>query len=92
MAGRRILCQSLHAEYASQGIHIAHILIDGAVDSPDTLGKVLGQQKFEKLRTNRLLIAPKAVAETYWHLHSQHRSAWTQELDLRPASEPMAKL
>src|SRR5262249_6029261 len=39
MAGRRMLCQTLNAEFASKGIHVAHIVIDGAVDAPDTLGK-----------------------------------------------------
>ena len=39
MGGRRMLCQSLNAQYASKGIHVAHIVIDGSVDAPDTLGK-----------------------------------------------------
>ncbi len=39
MAGRRMLCQSLNAEFASKGVHVAHIIVDGAVDAPDTLGK-----------------------------------------------------
>ena len=39
MAGRRMLCQTLNDEYSSQGIHVVHALIDGAVDAPDTLGK-----------------------------------------------------
>ena len=43
MGGRRMLCQSLNAEFASKGIHVVHIVIDGAVDAPDTLGKMLGQ-------------------------------------------------
>ena len=42
MGGRRMLCQSLNAQFASKGIHVAHIVIDGAVDAPDTLGKMLG--------------------------------------------------
>ena len=42
MGGRRMLCQTLNAEYAPKGIHIAHIVVDGAVDAPDTLGKMLG--------------------------------------------------
>jgi NAD(P)-dependent dehydrogenase (short-subunit alcohol dehydrogenase family) len=43
MGGRRMLCQSLNAEFASKGIHVVHIVIDGAVDAPDTLGKMLGR-------------------------------------------------
>lgn len=88
MGGRRMLCQTLNAEFASQGIHIAHILIDGAVDAPDTLGKILGPEKFQELREARGLekdglLLPEKVAETYWHIAHQHRSAWTHELDLR---------
>ena len=45
MGGRRMLCQTLNAEFASKGIHVAHIVIDGAVDAPDTLGKMLGAGK-----------------------------------------------
>ncbi len=92
MAGRRMLCQSLNAEYASRGIHVAHILIDGMVDAPDTLGKMLGPERFQELRESRGLehdglLLPEQVADTYYHLSQQHRSAWTHELDLRPFSE-----
>ena len=88
MGGRRMLCQSLNAEFASKGIHVVHILVDGGVDAPDTLGKMLGPEAFEKLRASRGgehdgLILPEKVAETYLHLARQHRSTWTHELDLR---------
>ncbi len=53
MRGRRMVCQSLNAEFASKGIHIVHIVIDGSVDSPDTLGKLLGPVNFQKLRERR---------------------------------------
>ena len=52
MGGRRMLCQSLSAQYASKGIHIAHIVIDGSVDAPDTLGKMLGPENFQKQLKN----------------------------------------
>ena len=92
MAGRRLLCQSLNAEYAAQGVHVVHILIDGAVDAPDTLGKMLGPENFEALREARGkgkdgLLLPEKMAETYYHLAQQHRSAWTHELDLRAHSD-----
>lgn len=92
MGGRRMLCQTLNAEYASKGIHIAHILIDGAVDAPDTLGKMLGPEMFQKLRESRGLendglLLPEKMAETYFHVSQQHRSAWTHELDLRAFSD-----
>ena len=92
MGGRRMLCQTLNAEYASKGVHIAHILIDGAVDAPDTLGKLLGQEMFQKLREDRGLehdglLLPAEMSETYFHIAHQHRSAWTHELDLRAFSD-----
>jgi len=92
MGGRRMLCQSLNAQFAPKGIHVAHILIDGAVDAPDTLGKILGPELFQELRENRGgehdgLMLPEQMAETYFHLAHQHRSAWTHELDLRAFSD-----
>lgn len=92
MGGRRMLCQSLNAQFASKGIHVAHILIDGAVDAPDTLGKMLGKEQFEKLRETRGkehdgLMLPEKMADTYYHVAQQHRSAWTFELDLRAHSD-----
>lgn len=88
MGGRRMLCQSLNAEFAAKGIHIAHIIIDGSVDAPDTLGKMLGPERFEQLRQSRGnehdgLLLPVEIADTYFHLAGQHRSAWTFEMDLR---------
>ena len=92
MGGRRMLCQSLNAEFAAQGIHVAHILIDGSVDAPDTLGKMLGPERFQELRETRGmehdgLMLPARIADTYWHLAQQHRSVWTHELDLRAYSD-----
>ncbi|MCH7743940.1 MAG: SDR family NAD(P)-dependent oxidoreductase [Proteobacteria bacterium] len=92
MGGRRLLCQSLNAEFAPRGIHVAHIIIDGAVDAPDTLGKMLGPDRFQQLRETRGmehdgLILPAEIADTYFHIARQHRSAWTHEIDLRPFSD-----
>ncbi|MFT5580450.1 MAG: NAD(P)-dependent dehydrogenase (short-subunit alcohol dehydrogenase family) [Paraglaciecola psychrophila] len=92
MGGRRMLCQSLNAEFASKGIHVAHILVDGAVDAPDTLGKMLGKEAFDKLRETRGqehdgLMLPEKMADTYYHIAQQHRSVWTHELDMRAYSD-----
>ena len=88
MGGRRMLCQSLNAEFAPKGIHVAHIVIDGPVNAPDTLGKMLGADRFaqlkESLGSKDGLLLPEHIAETYFHIASQHRSVWTHELDLRP--------
>ncbi len=87
MGGRRLLCQTLNAEFSSKGIHVAHVLVDGSVDAPDTLGKMLGPERYEALRNTKGavdgLILPEQVAETYLHLVRQHRSTWTFELDVR---------
>ena len=92
MGGRRMLCQSLNAEFGPKGIHVAHIIIDGAVDAPDTLGKMLGPEKFQELRETRGmehdgLMLPTKIADTYYHLHQQHRSAWSHEVDMRSFSD-----
>jgi len=93
MGGRRLLCQSLNAEFGPKGVHVAHIIVDGAVDAPDTLGKMLGPQKFQELRENKGLehdglILPGEVAETFLHLAKQHRSTWSHEIDVRAYSDP----
>ena len=90
MGGRRLLCQSLNRELASKGVHVAHIVVDAAVDAPDTLGKMLGKELFERMKDAKGadgVMSPAAAAETYFHLHTQHRSAWSFEVDLRPYSE-----
>jgi NAD(P)-dependent dehydrogenase (short-subunit alcohol dehydrogenase family) len=92
MGGRRMLCQTLNAEFSPKGIHVAHILIDGAVDAPDTLGKMLGSERFQQLREARGLdhdglLLPSKIADTYLHLAQQHRSTWTHEIDLRSFSD-----
>ena len=92
MGGRRMLCQSLNAEFGPKGIHVAHVIIDGAVDAPDTLGKMLGPEKFQQLRETRGmehdgLMLPAKIADTYYHLHQQHRSAWSHEVDMRSFSD-----
>ncbi len=92
MAGRRMLCQTLNAEFSAKGIHVVHIVIDGAVDAPDTLGKMLGPERFQQLRETRGLehdglLLPSEIAETYFHLAQQHRSAWTFEIDMRAFSD-----
>ena len=92
MGGRRMLCQTLNAEFAPKGIHVAHIVVDGMVDAPDTLGKMLGEELFQQLRETKGmkhdgLVLPERVAETYYYLSQQHRSAWSHEVDIRAFSD-----
>ena len=67
------------------------IVVDGTVDAPDTLGKMLGPERFQALREEKGatdgLVLPAQLAETYWYLAHQHRSAWTHELDIRAWSD-----
>lgn len=86
MGGRRMLCQTLNAEYGPQGIHVAHIVVDGSVDAPDTLGKMIGD-KWEAYKASKGedgVINPASLADTYWHLAQQPRNCWTHEIDARP--------
>jgi len=84
----RIHAQAMAREFGPQGIHVAHTVIDGVINGQRVnraaygLGKALVSSKGEDGSLD-----PVAVAETYWQLHQQHRSAWTHELDLRPFRE-----
>lgn len=75
----RALAQSLAREFGPQGIHVGHVVIDGAIDEPQT------DARFGVSEAGRL--DPEAVAHAYLNLCRQHPSAWTHEIDLRPASE-----
>ena len=88
MGARRNLCQSLNAELAAGGVHVCHVNIDGTVDAPESIGKIVPEY-YAKLKAqgNDGLLQPGDVADTYYHLYSQPRTAWTLELDLRPFSE-----
>jgi len=81
----RALAQSLARELGPEGIHVAHVVVDGAIDTPfirDTF-----PERY-KLKEKEGILDPEAIAENYWQLHRQPRSAWTHELDLRPWMEP----
>lgn len=76
--GQRALAQSLARELGPQGIHVAHVIIDGQIEDATREGRGPGARGADAL------LHPDAIAEAYWQLHVQPRSAWTQELDLRP--------
>lgn len=84
-AGLRSLAQSMAREFGPSGIHVAHVIIDGGIDG-EKLNTAVPQFKIERGANGLLNI--DAIADAYWHLHSQHPSAWTHELDLRPFKEP----
>ena len=80
----RALAQSMARELGPQGIHVAHSIIDGAIDTAFIAENFPERYK---LKASDGILDPEAIAEAYWQLHRQHRSAWTQELDLRPWTE-----
>jgi NAD(P)-dependent dehydrogenase (short-subunit alcohol dehydrogenase family) len=84
-AGLRSLAQSMAREFGPSGIHVAHVVIDGGIDG-DKLNTAVPQLKAQRGADGLLNI--DAIAQAYWHLHAQHRSAWTHELELRPFKEP----
>jgi NAD(P)-dependent dehydrogenase (short-subunit alcohol dehydrogenase family) len=83
-AALRSLAQSLAREHGPQGIHVAHVVIDGGIDGERL--RNAAPQRATQAGVDGLL-DPDAIAETYWQVHRQHRSAWTFELDLRPFKE-----
>lgn len=83
-AGLRMLSQSLAREFGPAGIHVAHIIVDGGID-----GELMRKNAPERYRQSGIngLLNPEDIADTFWMLHKQSSSAWTQEIDLRPSSE-----
>lgn len=82
--GLRALAQSMARELGPEGIHVAHIVCDGAIDGVFTRSRV---EDVGELLDNDLILKPEDIAENYLMLHRQPRSAWTHELDLRPWRE-----
>ena len=80
----RALSQSMARELGPEGIHVAHMIIDGAIDTPWIKENFPDRYA---LKEKDGILSPAKIAETYWNVHSQDRSAWTQELDLRPYLE-----
>jgi NAD(P)-dependent dehydrogenase (short-subunit alcohol dehydrogenase family) len=84
-AGLRALAQGMAREFGPQGIHVAHVVIDGVIDGERSRGSF---PEFVSSKGTDGLLQLDAIAETYWALHCQPKSAWTQEMDLRPYKEP----
>ena len=72
----RGLAESMARELGPEGVHVAHVVLDGQIDTPDVTGRDVEE-----------LLDPDAIADAYWTLVEQDRSAWTLELDLRPHVE-----
>lgn len=83
-AGLRMVAQSMAREYGPLGVHVAHVIIDGGISGDRLLSRF--PQAVEQRGADGLLDID-AIAETYWQIHGQHRSAWAHEIDLRPFKE-----
>ncbi|MEJ7687410.1 MAG: SDR family oxidoreductase [Variovorax sp.] len=80
----RALAQSMARELGPRGIHVAHSVIDGAIDTEFI--RTNFPERYA-LKSDDGILNPEHIADAYWMLHSQPRDAWTHELDLRPWSE-----
>jgi NAD(P)-dependent dehydrogenase (short-subunit alcohol dehydrogenase family) len=83
-AGLRSLSQTFAREFGPLGIHVAHVVVDGGIDGERV--RTLAPDRVKQRGPDGLL-SLDAIAEVYYQLHLQQRSAWTQELDLRPFNE-----
>ena len=87
--GLRAVAQSMARELGPRGIHVAHLIIDSGVDTAFVRERIRargGEAAVENIQPDQLM-NPASVGEAYWMLHTQHRDAWTHELDLRPYGE-----
>jgi NAD(P)-dependent dehydrogenase (short-subunit alcohol dehydrogenase family) len=83
-SGLRGMAQSMAREFGPQGIHVAHVIVDGLIDSP-----VIRERFAEQIAAmpEDGALSPEAIGQAFVDLHHQHRSAWSFEIDLRPWSE-----
>ncbi len=87
--GLRALAQSMARELGPQGIHVAHLIIDGGLNSAAIHARIKARSGIDREEIpNDSLIETSSVAEAYWTLHCQPRDGWTHELDIRPLVEP----
>jgi len=77
----RALAQSMARELGPKNIHVAHVVVDGAIDT-DFIRESFPERY--ALKDQDGILNPDHIADNYWHLHTQPRDAWTHELDLRP--------
>ncbi len=83
-AGLRALAQSMARELGPRGLHVAHVVVDGAIDGAFVRANL---PALAAKQADGGILDPDHLAENYWHLHAQPRDAWTFELDVRPWSE-----
>lgn len=86
---KRALAQSLARELGPKGIHVAHCIVDGPIDTK-FIRDIFGSETYAEMKSTDSLLQPDAIADAYWFLHSQPRTAFTFELDLRPWDQTFA--
>jgi len=85
--GLRAVAQSMARELACKNVHVAHLIIDGAIDSEAIHRRLNAATGTMPDLAPDSLIQTNSIAEAYWALHNQSRDGWTHELDIRPYSE-----
>jgi NAD(P)-dependent dehydrogenase (short-subunit alcohol dehydrogenase family) len=83
-AAERAVAHGMAREFGAQGLHVGHVIIDGVIDGEQV------NSRFPQIKESKGddgMLGVDAIADAYWALHVQHRSAWTLELDLRPYKE-----
>ena len=82
----RGLAQSVARELGPQNIHVAHLVIDGGVDTQWVRERLAQAGRLDDLKPDQL-INPASIGEAYWQLHQQKRDCWSHEIDIRPFME-----
>ena len=83
-AAERALAHGMAREFGSQGLHVGHVIIDGGVNGDQVNSRF---PQFKESRGADGMLAPEAIADAFWTLHTQDKTAWSLELDLRPYKE-----
>jgi NAD(P)-dependent dehydrogenase (short-subunit alcohol dehydrogenase family) len=84
-AGLRSVAQSMARSLGKEGIHVAHVVIDGVIDTE--LHRKHRPDLYKRLADADCLMKPSEIAQVYYALHEQPKSAWSFEIDMRPAAE-----
>ena len=89
MSAKRMLAQSMAKEFGPKGIHVAHVIVDGVINTPfhATDASPIPRELWKKLSSNNGVIQPENIANAFVYLSKQPKDAWTFEMDLRPWNE-----
>lgn len=86
--GLRAVAQAMARELGPKNIHVAHLIMDGPVDSPEIHRRMMVDKGIDaSMLPQDSMTKTSSIAEIYWFIHGQYRDGWTHELDLRPSAE-----